>query len=112
MAYVEMMTGTGPCGPVEMGGMFTAMMVRDNLPANVFTDTWTEVNGNKPDWYKQPSDTISYKWTGESMEPVRQPVRAAETKKAAPATGKDTRSVAPKNEIRVTVRKPSGQAAR
>ena len=95
-----------------MGGMFTAMMVRDNLPANVFTDTWTEVNGKKPDWYKQPSDTISYKWTGESMEPVRQPLRAAETKKAAPATGKDTRSVAPKNEIRVTVRKPSGHAAR
>ncbi len=29
---LPMMTGEGPCGPVEMGGMFTVMKTRDELP--------------------------------------------------------------------------------
>jgi hypothetical protein len=45
-----MMTGTGPYGPIEMGGMFTTLKVRADLPANRYTD---------PGWYAMPPGTQS-----------------------------------------------------
>ena len=33
-----MMTGTGPFGPLEMGGMFTTFKVRANQPAGDYRD--------------------------------------------------------------------------
>ena len=31
---LPMMSGRGPFGPIEMGGMFTILKVRDNLTGN------------------------------------------------------------------------------
>ena len=45
---VPMMTGTGPFGKLEMGGMFTMIKVRDELAANDFRD---------PGWYRHPPGT-------------------------------------------------------
>jgi len=45
-----MMTGTGPFGPVEMGGMFTVLKVREGL--TIYED---------PGWYKQPARTAARK---------------------------------------------------
>ncbi len=50
-----MMTGTGPYGPIEMGGMFTSFKVRKGLGANDYKD---------PGWYQQPPNTRAYEWTG------------------------------------------------
>jgi len=53
---LPMMTGTGPFGPIEMGGMFTVVKVREGLARNDYAD---------PGWYKHPPGTIAYEWTGE-----------------------------------------------
>ncbi len=45
-----MMTGTGPYGPIEMGGMFTTLKVRADLKAGDYRD---------PGWYQQPPQTQS-----------------------------------------------------
>ena len=52
---LPMMTGTGPFGPLEMGGMFTVVKVREGLARNDYKD---------PGWYKHPPGTVSYEWTG------------------------------------------------
>jgi len=46
-----MMTGTGPFGPIEMGGMFTVMKVREDLAPGDYRD---------PGWYKHPPSTVAY----------------------------------------------------
>ena len=43
-----MMTGTGPYGPIEMGGMFTTLKVRRDQPPGDHRD---------PGWYRQPPGT-------------------------------------------------------
>jgi manganese oxidase len=48
---LPMMTGTGPFGPIEMGGMFTVMKVREDLAPGDYRD---------PGWYKQPQGTGAY----------------------------------------------------
>jgi FtsP/CotA-like multicopper oxidase with cupredoxin domain len=45
-----MMTGTGPYGPIEMGGMFTTLKVRADQKAGDYRD---------PGWYQQPPLTQS-----------------------------------------------------
>ncbi len=47
---LPMMMGDGPFGPLEMGGMFTVVKVRDNLTS--YED---------PGWYKNPPGTAAYK---------------------------------------------------
>jgi hypothetical protein len=48
---LPMMTGFGQFGPIEMGGMFTAMKVREGLAANDYRD---------PGQYKHPGGTVAY----------------------------------------------------
>ena len=57
-----MMTGTGPYGPVEMGGMFTMVKVRKDQKPGDYKD---------PGWYKQPAGTQAFEWTGSLTEPAR-----------------------------------------
>jgi hypothetical protein len=52
---LPMMTGTGPFGPLEMGGMFTVVKVREGLARNDYRD---------PGWYKHPAGTVAYAWSG------------------------------------------------
>jgi len=79
---LPMMTGAGPFGPLEMGGMFTVVKVREGLARNDYKD---------PGWYKHPAGTVAYAWTGESPLAAREP--------SAPGAGKILR-----------VRKPSGHS--
>ena len=79
---LPMMSGRGPHGPIEMGGMFTVMKVRDDVKPADYRD---------PGWYKQPTGTVAYEWKGGLAEAPRQ----------APATSKGA-------EIEMTVRKPTG----
>ena len=65
-----MMTGTGPFGPLEMGGMFTTFKVRANQPAGDYRD---------PGDYAQPAGTQAYEWQGAPPTPhaPRVPTRPA-----------------------------------
>jgi len=48
---LPMMTGTGPFGPIEMGGMFTVVKIRKDLAADDYHD---------PGWFKHPPGTVAY----------------------------------------------------
>jgi hypothetical protein len=50
-----MMSGTGPFGALEMGGMFTTLKVRADLAAGDHRD---------PGWFKHPAGTVAREWTG------------------------------------------------
>jgi FtsP/CotA-like multicopper oxidase with cupredoxin domain len=52
---IPMMAGTGPYGPIGMGGMFTTLKVREDLKPDDYSD---------PGWYKQPSGTQAYEYKG------------------------------------------------
>ncbi len=79
---LPMMTGTGPFGPIEMGGMFSVVKVREGLARNDYRD---------PGWYQHPPGSLAYAldWTA----PL------AERKPPAPAA-----------EQVLKVRKPTGHA--
>jgi len=66
---LPMMTGTGPFGPMEMGGMFTVVKVREGLARNDYKD---------PGWYEHPRGTVAYEWTGEPPRSERQPPTGVE----------------------------------
>jgi len=83
---LPMMTGSGPFGPIEMGGMFSVVKVREGLARNDYKD---------PGWYKHPPGTVSYEWKGESLAPAPQ-AKSQPAKRAAQA------------DREFQVRKPSG----
>jgi hypothetical protein len=51
-----MMAGTGPFGPLEMGGMFTMLKVRADQARGDYKD---------PGWYAHPAGTQAREWSGE-----------------------------------------------
>jgi hypothetical protein len=54
---LPMMTGRGQFGPIEMGGMFTTLKVREGLARNDYKD---------PGPYKHPAGTVAFEWTGQT----------------------------------------------
>jgi len=48
---LPMMTGEGPFGPIEMGGMFTVLKIREGQKSGDYTD---------PGWYEYPAGTVAY----------------------------------------------------
>ncbi len=54
---IPMMSGFGQFGPIEMGGMFTVVKVREGLARDDYKD---------PGWYKNPPGTLAYEWTGDT----------------------------------------------
>jgi FtsP/CotA-like multicopper oxidase with cupredoxin domain len=75
---LPMMTGAGPFGPLEMGGMFTVVKVREGLAKNDYND---------PGWFKHPQGTVAFELKG----------TVPESKKVAqaPATGRELRARKP-----------------
>ncbi|MHB8495715.1 MAG: copper oxidase, partial [Casimicrobiaceae bacterium] len=68
---LPMMTGQGPHGAIEMGGMFTTVKVRDGIARNDYKD---------PGWYRQPPGTRAYEWTGNLPPPPRAADGASQVK--------------------------------
>ena len=64
---LPMMTGTGPFGALEMGGMFSVVKVRDGIGANDYSD---------PGWYKHPAGTVAYEFKGEMKSAPTNPVKS------------------------------------
>jgi hypothetical protein len=81
---LPMMTGFGQFGPMEMGGMFSVVKVREGIAANDYSD---------PGWYRHPEGTVAYEWRG---EPAAQPPRQ---RAAAPSTsgGGELKVIKPRN---------------
>jgi hypothetical protein len=86
-----MMSGDGPFGGIEMGGMFTTVKVRKGLARNDYKD---------PGWYTHPAGTVAYEWKGDaSAMPQATPAPDAATSKIKPG------------ETVLQVRKGSGHGA-
>jgi manganese oxidase len=71
---LPMMTGFGQFGPIEMGGMFTLMKIREGLAANDYKD---------PGNYKHQQGTVAYE-VASSSAPVPQRSGPASQPKAGP----------------------------
>ena len=76
---LPMMTGFGQFGPIEMGGMFTLVKIREGLARNDYTD---------PEPYKHPAGTVAYEVEGPASAPPR-----ASNSSATPAGAKAVRPV-------------------
>ena len=62
---LPMMTGTGQFGPIEMGGMFTVMKVREGLAPDDYKD---------PGPYQNPPGTVAHEVDiAQAGEPARPP---------------------------------------
>jgi len=59
---LPMMTGFGQFGPIEMGGMFSVVKVRDDLAPGDYRD---------PGPYRHPEGTVAYEFKGAADEPAR-----------------------------------------
>ncbi|PTE02503.1 multicopper oxidase family protein [Pandoraea apista] len=70
---LPMMTGTGPYGPIEMGGMFTTLKVRQGLPRDSYRD---------PGGYRAPRGSVASPWQGSTSalpSTHRQPANTGNT---------------------------------
>lgn len=56
---LPMMTGTGQFGPIEMGGMFSLVKIREGLAADDYRD---------PGPYNHPEGTVAYEFKGRAPE--------------------------------------------
>ncbi len=54
---LPMMTGTGPHGSIEMGGMFTLVKIRADVARHDYRD---------PGWYQAPKGSVAYLWQGDA----------------------------------------------
>jgi hypothetical protein len=71
---LPMMTGFGQFGPIEMGGMFSVVKVRDGLGADDYKD---------PGWYKHPEGTVAWEvQSSAASAPVRRADPASSPAKA------------------------------
>jgi hypothetical protein len=79
---LPMMTGSGQFGPIEMGGMFTTVKIREGMARNDYSD---------PGPYKHPPGTVAFEFKGEPAQPPRQtgpaPLPAPASVKKPPAGG-------------------------
>ena len=61
---LPMMTGFGQFGPIEMGGMFTVVKVREGLARDDYKD---------PGWYTHPQGTVAYELADTSPQQTQAP---------------------------------------
>ncbi|MFD0667692.1 multicopper oxidase family protein [Ramlibacter sp. MAHUQ-53] len=85
---VPMMTGRGPFGGVEMGGMFSVLKVRREQKPGDYAD---------PGWFRHPPGTVAREFTGEVPPPPR-----------TGAAGGASMPMRRPADTEVKVRKPSG----
>jgi hypothetical protein len=73
-----MMTGSGQFGPIEMGGMFTVMKIREGMARDDYRD---------PGPYKYPAGTVAYE-VDTPVEPARRetPINAKPPEKGGKPT--------------------------
>jgi FtsP/CotA-like multicopper oxidase with cupredoxin domain len=85
-----MMTGAGPFGSVEMGGMFSVVKVRRGQQPGDY--------GN-PGWFRHPGGTVAREFDG-TLPAARAP--------QAPGAGAMPQAKRPARDVEVQIRKPNG----
>ncbi len=88
---LPMMTGDGPFGSVEMGGMFSVLKVRKNQKRGDYSD---------PGWYSHPERTIAFEYTGSAAPKPLTSNKAGEAMMSS--------SNLPQETIELKVKKPQG----
>ena len=96
---MPMMTGDGPFGPIEMGGMFSVVKVREGLARDDYKD---------PGWYKHPPGTVAYEYTGQALPRAEAAPGSAATAVAGatPPSQATTRARALADSAAYSARKP------
>ena len=89
---IPMMTGAGPFGSVEMGGMFSVVKVRRDQKPGDYAD---------PGWFRHPQGTRASR----STHKVQEPPRSGSAGRPAMERGEQ-----PGAGVEVRVRKPGGHA--
>jgi len=74
---LPMMSGNGPFGPIEMGGMFTTVKVREGIAKGDYKD---------PGWYRHPQGTVAYELTDQKVAASLAQPSGAERNKTGDAT--------------------------
>jgi FtsP/CotA-like multicopper oxidase with cupredoxin domain len=59
---IPMLGGVGPYGPIDMGGMFTILKIRDDMDYS-----------RDPGWYRQPNGTAAWRVDAMSTTPAKPP---------------------------------------
>lgn len=90
---IPMMTGEGPFGSVEMGGMFSVLKVRKNQKPNDYSD---------PGWYSHPDNRVAFPYEGTHAP---QALRGDKAGQPAMTTGQRS-----KKSIELQVRKPQAHS--
>ena len=67
---LPMMSGAGPFGPIDMGGMFTTVKVRAGQARNDYKD---------PGWYQHPKGSVAAEWRGDVPAAAASPGQAPAT---------------------------------
>ncbi len=89
---LPMMSGQGPFGGVEMGGMYTVVKVRKDQKPGDYKD---------PGWYQHPAGTVAYEWKGD----------VPTTARSNAAGGQSMPAANPPANIEMKVRKPTGHSS-
>jgi manganese oxidase len=90
-----MMTGEGPFGSVEMGGMFSILKVRKDQQPRDYKD---------PGWFRHPKGTVAYEWQGALPDASRFAAQGGQVMNAQKM---------PTKEVEVQVKKPrAGQTGK
>ncbi|WP_374335011.1 multicopper oxidase family protein [Methyloversatilis sp.] len=93
---VPMMSGEGPFGSVEMGGMFSVFKVRREQKQGDFSD---------PGWYAHPSGTVAREVGSEAAPAASMPGNVRDQ-----GASSMPRQWSQKRDVEVQVRKPAGGA--
>ncbi|MGE0315092.1 MAG: multicopper oxidase family protein [Lautropia sp.] len=93
---IPMMTGAGPFGSVEMGGMFSVLKVRREQKRGDYSD---------PGWFAHPAGTRAVEWRGADEASPSAPRAPAGAQRQSMPLARE-----PLVPTEVRVRKPSGHA--
>jgi FtsP/CotA-like multicopper oxidase with cupredoxin domain len=96
---LPMMSGYAQFGPVEMGGMFSVVKVREGLAKNDYKD---------PGWFKHPEGTVAYELKGAKLGEAPRAAPPEGGVKAAEWRAKDPRkpSLGPDGKPRPAAKSP------
>lgn len=94
---IPMMTGQGPFGSVEMGGMFSVLKVRGDQKRGDYSD---------PGWFQHPPGTVAQEWTSAAPAATRSSEAGGVAMPQTASARSDRNKTSSLRSFEVQVRKP------